>query len=117
MDGVIQSTIKMSIPHPLKDEVMKVLGWIADLCRDNPDCLGCHLYGDLLKKDVLVLEQVWKAQEPLDRHLRSEEYRNLLIVLEMSRNKPEIRFDTITHSTGIETIERARGCATEPVDI
>ena len=29
-------------------------------------------------------------------------------LLEMALQQPEIRFDTIAHSTGIETIEKAR---------
>ena len=47
-------------------------------------------------KQVLVLEEVWRSEEDLDLHLRSEEYRNLLLVLEMALEQPEIRFDTIS---------------------
>jgi hypothetical protein len=42
------------------------------------------------------------------RHLRSATFRNILLVVEMASQKPEIRFDRISHSTGIETIEQAR---------
>ena len=38
--------------------------------------------------------------------IRSEKYRNL--ILKLASKPPEIRFDTIAHSTGIETIEKAR---------
>jgi hypothetical protein len=44
----------------------------------------------------------------MDLHIRSDEYRNLLLVLEMALKQPEIRFDTISSSTGIETIEKIR---------
>jgi len=44
----------------------------------------------------------------MDLHIRSDEYRNLLMVLEMALEQPEIRFDIISSSTGIETIEKAR---------
>jgi len=107
---MIRATIRMRIPPQKSDEVMKILGWVVELCRDDPGCLSCHIYGDLQEKDVLVLEQDWKAQEALDLHIRSEEYRNLLLALEMSLNKPEIRLDSIAGSTGIETIEKARNC-------
>jgi hypothetical protein len=58
-----------------------------------------------------MLEEVWRAEEDLDLHIRSDEYRNLLLVLEMALRQPEIRFDTISSSTGIETIEKARSHA------
>jgi hypothetical protein len=44
----------------------------------------------------------------MERHLQSDEYRRVLLVLEMAIKQPEIRFDTIMSSTGIETIEKAR---------
>jgi hypothetical protein len=54
------------------------------------------------------LEQLWSNEEDLERYLRSDEYRQVLLVLEMAMKQPEIRFDTISSSTGIETIEKAR---------
>ena len=41
-------------------------------------------------------------------HLRSQEYRQLLLVMELARVPPEVQFDRVAHSTGIETIEEAR---------
>jgi quinol monooxygenase YgiN len=75
---------------------------------DEPGCISCHIYGDLQEKNVFMLKEVWRSEEDLDLHLRSDEYRNLLLILEMALEQPEIRFDTISSSTGIETIEKAR---------
>jgi quinol monooxygenase YgiN len=108
---MIIATVRMMIPPQKSNEVLKILRSMAEQCRYHPGCLSCHIYGDLEEKNVLVLEQVWRAEEDLDHHLRSGEYLNLLLVLEMSLKQPEIRFDTISSSTGIEAIEKARGRA------
>jgi quinol monooxygenase YgiN len=105
---MIQSTIRMTIPPQKHAEALKIISSVAEQCRAVPGCLSCHIYGDLREKDVLMLTEVWRAEEDLNLHLRSEEYRNLLLVLEMSLKQPEIRFDAISSSTGIETIEKAR---------
>ena len=105
---MILATIRMTIPPQKSGEVLKILRSVAELCRDDPGCLSCHIYRDLQEKNVLMLEEVWRSEEDLDLHLRSDEYRNLLLVLEMALKQPEIRFDTISSSTGIETIEKAR---------
>lgn len=55
-----------------------------------------------------MLEELWKTEADLHHHIGSEEYRNLLLVLEMALKQPEIRFDTISSSKGIETVEKAR---------
>jgi quinol monooxygenase YgiN len=108
---MIQATIRMTIPPQKSSEVLKIVRSVIEQCRDDPGCLSCHIYGDLQEKDVLMLEEVWSSEEDLDLHLRSDEYRNLLLVLEMALKQPEIRFNTISSSTGIETIEKARSHA------
>ena len=99
----------MTIPPKKRAEALKILNSVAEQCRDVPGCLSCHFYEDLQQIHVLMLVEVWRAEEDLNHHLRSEEYRNLLVVLEMSLKQPEIRFDTISSSMGIEAIEKARG--------
>ena len=108
---MIQATVRMAIQSRKSGEALKILRSVVELCRDDPGCLSCHIYGDLQEKNVFMLKEVWKSEEDLDLHLRSDEYRNLLLVLEMALEQPEIRFDTISRSTGIETIEKARSHA------
>jgi quinol monooxygenase YgiN len=110
-EHMIQATIRMTIPPQKSGEVLKIIRSVVEQCSDDPGCLSCHIYGDLQEKNVLMLVEIWKSEEDLDLHLRSEEYRNLLLVLEMALKRPEIRFDTISSSTGIETIEKARSHA------
>jgi quinol monooxygenase YgiN len=105
---MILATIRMTMPSRKSGEVLRILRTMAMRCRAEPGCLSCNLYGDLQEKNVLMLEEVWRSKEELELHLRSDEYRNLLVVLEMSLKEPEIRFDTVSSSTGIETIEEAR---------
>ena len=109
---MIFATVRMAIPPRKSDEALKILRSIAEQCRDEPGCLSCHIYGDLQEKNVLMLEEAWRSEKDLDLQLRSDEYRNLLLVFEMAFKQPEIKFYTMSSSTGIETIEKARG-ATE----
>jgi quinol monooxygenase YgiN len=101
----------MTIPPQKSGEALKILRSVAELCKIDPGCLSCHVYGDLLEDNILMLEEVWSTAEALDLHIRSDEYRNLLLALELALKRPEIRFDTISSSTGIETIEKARNKA------
>jgi quinol monooxygenase YgiN len=98
----------MTIPPKKNGEALKILRSMAEQCTDEPGCLSCNIYGDLQEKNVFMLKEVWRSEEDLNLHLRSDDYRNLLLVLEMALKEPEIRFDTISNSTGIETIEKAR---------
>ena len=105
---MILATIRMTIPLEMRHDALKILKRMAEECRDESGCLGCHIYEDLKENEVLMFEELWKTEEDLSRHIRSEEYLNLLLVVEMARKQPEIRFDTISKSAGIEAIEKAR---------
>lgn len=108
---MILSTIRMAIPPKKRDEALKILRSISGQCMDYPGCVSCRIYLDLQEKNVIIFEEIWRSEEDLNRHIRSDEYLNLLLVVEMAFKQPEIRFDTISSSTGIETIETARNCS------
>ena len=105
---LIQATITMAIPPQKSGEALRIFKSFTEQCRDEPGCISCHIYEDLQEKNVFMLKEVWRSEEELDLHLRSDEYRTLLLILELALEQPEIRFDTISSSTGIETIEKAR---------
>lgn len=105
---MILSTIRMAIAPKKRPEALKILKMAAQYCRLQPGCLTCDIYEDLQNESLLMFRQVWRSKEDLDQHLRSDEYRNVLLVMEMAEKQPEIRFDTISDSTGIETVEAAR---------
>ena len=81
---MIHATIRMTIPPQKCDEALKILRSMAEQCRNYLGCLSCRIYGDLQEKNVLMLEEVWRTQEDLNLHIRSDEYRNLLLVMEMA---------------------------------
>ena len=105
---MILSTIRMAIPAEKHSDALRILRSIAMQSRDNPGCLNYHICRDIEDDNVLMLQGNWKNEEDLGLHIRSNEYRNLLLILEMSLEQPEVRFDTISNSTGIETIEKIR---------
>lgn len=105
---MILATVRMAIPQQKRDEALKILRSTAEQCRVHSSCLACNISEDIQEDNILMFEQRWRSQEDLDRHLRSDAYRNVLLVMEMALNPPEIRFDTISRSSGIETIEKAR---------
>jgi quinol monooxygenase YgiN len=105
---MLRATVRLMIPPRKREEALKILKSAAALCGLMPNCLGCHIYADIQEDKVLIFEQSWRSQEDLERHLRSDEYYKVLLVIEMAVEQPDIRFDTISGSTGFETVEKAR---------
>lgn len=108
---MILATLRMAIPMQKRGEALKILKSMVARNQAQPDCVFCRICEDALEDNILQFEEMWKSQEELERHLRSDDYRKVLLVLEMALKQPEIRFDSISSSTGIETIEKARSRA------
>jgi quinol monooxygenase YgiN len=105
---MILATIRMKIPPQKRGEALKILKSIVEGNRILPGCLRCRIYEDVEEDDVIMYEEMWKSEEELENHLRSDEYRKVLLVMEMALYHPEVGFNTLSSSTGIETIEKAR---------
>ena len=111
---MVRSTIRMRIPLKKQSEALEILGPITEQIQFEAGCISCMLYRGLDDEGVIMIEELWMSDADLQRHLRSDKYRKILLAVEMAAEPPEIRFDTIAHSSGVETIEKARK-QTDPV--
>lgn len=74
----------------------------------EPGCISCDLFQEAGNPDRFCLETRWKTDQELIRHLRSEQYRSLLILLELSSERPQIEFHRVVETKGLELIQAAR---------
>jgi quinol monooxygenase YgiN len=98
----------MLIPLEKQSEAIEILGSMIEETQFEPGCVSCRLYRDVEDARVIMFEELWASDEDVQRHLQSEKYHRVLLVVEMAAEPPEIRFDTIAHSTGVESIEQVR---------
>jgi quinol monooxygenase YgiN len=106
--AVIQSQVRMVLPAERLEEALKVLLPLVERTRVERGCLGCQLHRDVQEAQMIILEESWATRADLDRHLRSPRYKHLLLVMEMASAPPEVRFDQVSGTSGLETIEGAR---------
>ena len=105
---MIQARIQMECAPDKTGEALQILQSIVERTRAEAGCISCSVFQDTEMENQLVFAQEWRSEEDLQRHLRSEEYQKVLLVLEMACKPPDIRFDTISSTSGVEIIEKAR---------
>jgi len=105
---MVRSIIRMLIPLEKQSEALEILGSTIEQTQFEPGCINCRLYRGVEDTRAIMLEELWMSEEDVQHHLRSDKYHKVLLVVEMAAEPPEIRFDTITHSGGVERIEQAR---------
>ena len=105
---MVRSTIRMLIPLEKQSEALEILGSMTEQTQFEPGCLSCRLYRSVEDARAIMFEELWLSDEDVKRHLQSDKYRKVLLVVEMAAEPPEIRFDNIKHLGGVERIEQAR---------
>jgi quinol monooxygenase YgiN len=105
---MIRSSIRMLIPFEKQYEALRILGSMIEEIQFEPGCIGCYLYKGVEDDRVIMLEELWVAEEDARRHMQSKKYSKILLVIEMALEFPEVRFDLISQTRGFEIIENTR---------
>lgn len=106
---MILMTLKIMAPPQSRNEILRTLNSVLGPTQSEPGCLTCKMYQDIENAAVLTLVEEWDSQSDLDRYLQSEDFRKILAVMDMSSQHPEITFNTISETTGMEAIIAVRG--------
>ena len=101
----IHVAIRMLVPPRKYKEACRSLGSMVERIKVKEGCLGCHLYQEAAEGKTLLFEMIWADEKSFQAHLESEEFRYVLVVVEMASGPPEVRFDRVAQSTRINTIE------------
>lgn len=105
---MVRSAIRMLIPLEKQLEAIEILKSVRTRIQFEPNCLSSRLYRDVNEERGILVEEFWTDDETMRRHIQSDTYRLVLLVIEMADEFPEIRFETIEHSKGFEIVEEMR---------
>ncbi len=105
---MILSTIRMKIPQEKHDDVLNILSSIAERTKNQTGCSSCTVCLDTKDESTIIFEEIWKSEDHMQNHLCSDDYKHILLLMEMALEPPDVKFNTISRTTGVETIRHAR---------
>jgi quinol monooxygenase YgiN len=103
---IVMVHLKISLKD--KENIRKMLNAMVGQTRAHANCLHCGFYASTLNDDEMILLQTWKSEADLENHIRSEKFRNFLIVMEHSITPPEIHICKAESMEGVEYVTRVR---------
>lgn len=98
----------MTLPSKRRKEVLDALCRFKKLAEISGGNLSCSITRDVGERNTIFYWEEWQTREDLERHLDSPKYRQLLEIIELSAQKPEIRFFTVEKMEGLEVVETVR---------
>jgi quinol monooxygenase YgiN len=105
---MIVGTLRLLPAPDRRAEILEVFQAVQGPVLAQPGCLACHIYEEQGQEPAVVLVERWESQAALEAHLRSDAYRRILGAIELSGGPPEVSFDYVSATEGMDLIERSR---------
>ena len=105
---MIDATIKMTVPSEKRKEVLQTFKALLGPIRREQGCISCNCYVDAESENIIFFKEEWRTGEDLDKHLKSVHFGVLIGAMKLLDKEPEIRFDTISSTAGVEAVKAAR---------
>jgi quinol monooxygenase YgiN len=105
---MVTGTLLMTVKPEKRDELIQVLSGTVEPTRVMPGCINCLLCVDILNRNRLAIRTSWSTQEDLDRFMCTREFTALLLATDLLEEEPEVSFDNVIRSEGMEAVRKAR---------
>jgi quinol monooxygenase YgiN len=102
---VIQATLKMIVRPEKRGDLIETMRGMLEPARVERGCLSYRLYEDVENRNAFVLLEEWATQEDLERHISKDNQRRLLALMDLLSEQPELRYNTVSHTAGMDLIE------------
>ena len=110
---MIVGTLRL-LPSPDRHEqVLEILRSIQGPVSAQPGCVACHVYEEHGLGAIALVER-WESEAALEAHICSNAYKHILSAIELSCAAPEVCFDFVSASEGMELIERSLSRRSRP---
>lgn len=108
VENMVIAIVDIKVFPEKREELRRALSSLSGSTQAEQGCTSCQLYQDIPDASVLRVESRWKADSDLLRHIRSNIYRRMLILMELGAAPPTIEFYTVSKLRGLDLVKEAR---------
>jgi len=98
-------TLRMIVRPERRRDLLDTMRGMLEPARVERGCLSYRLYEDVEDRNIFILVEEWKTQKDMENHIRTDNQRRLLALMDFLSERPELRFNTVSQSAGMELIE------------
>lgn len=99
-------TLRMVVRPEKRHDFLETVRGMLEPARVERGCLSYRLYKDVENSHAFVLLEEWVTQGDLEQHILKDNQRWLLALENLLTGQPELQFNTVSHTAGIEFIEK-----------
>jgi len=100
--------VRVTVDARRIDELCDAFRSLIGPGRAERGCLRCEVFCGLPEANTVLVESLWKTQEDLIQHLRSDRYKSFLQLVETSIEQPSIEFFLVAQVSDLEMVTEVR---------
>ena len=105
---MVIAVLEMTMPGGHEVDTVRALRAFWDGTCALPGCRGGGVYQEAGSPGIALYVEIWEEAAQLETHLRSRGYDRLLALMETAAVRPELRFNFVAETRGLEWVEQLR---------
>lgn len=105
---MIHASLRVVVPAGKRAEAARLVRSLLGPTSAEPGCIHCGSYRDFQNESVLCYVEDWETEEDLQRHIRSQDYRKFLALMDLSAEPPDLRFQRVSETVGMAYLTQVR---------
>jgi len=105
---LIIESVRIVVTPAKREQLRRALAAWAGPTEVEPGCLSCRILQDGDNPQAFCYEAQWKSRDDLLRHVRSQHYKRLLLLMDLGSEPPLVEFHTVAETQGLDFIQSAR---------
>jgi len=106
MNGMVRLKVALAASLGNTAQILEALRFLMVGTRLEEGCLGCTAWSDQ-NSTVQYLEE-WASEADMRQRVRSDAFTSLLAVMEAAKEPPQVQFDFITTTRGLDYVAEVR---------
>jgi hypothetical protein len=103
---VVRLTVSGAASRRHTTDLLAALRYISTATRLEDGCLGCSVWTG--PESILHYVAEWATENDMRRWVRSDRFTSVLSVLESAHEPPDVRFDFVKHTRGLDYVAEVR---------
>jgi len=115
MDSLVTCSIDMRFTPQDVDRAVQLLLSVSGSIQAKRGCHACRVWIDAADEGLIHYSEEWESREAFHQNVRSEEFRRVLIAVDMGCEEPRIVVGNLSGQSGMAYLLQLRGTEIEPL--
>jgi len=100
--------LRLSVPPHTTSHVIDLFESYRGPVSVQPGCRSIHLYSHFAKSGDFMLIEEWNSPDALHSHVRSDDFRKVLALMDLAATAPDLSFLTVSSAGGFDLVAELR---------